>query len=147
MALNAGHGKRARQTASAADLESDIVYAILMQNPAMGDGKTLFHADHGNLVQHTTAQVVQPHTDQGHHRQANAVGLDGRQVGNCRFGQNCTQTPDQGCGERQEAWVVYLQACRRHSLLPEALERHPGEPGAIAGTLRARRNAPDPKFD
>lgn len=34
--------------ASAADLESDIVYAILMQNPAMGDGKTLFHADHGN---------------------------------------------------------------------------------------------------
>ncbi|MDB6183037.1 prohead protease/major capsid protein fusion protein [Paracoccus fistulariae] len=34
--------------ASAADLESDIVYSILMQNPAMGDGKTLFHADHGN---------------------------------------------------------------------------------------------------
>ncbi len=41
--------------ASAADLESDIVYAILMQNPAMGDGKTLFHADHGNTG---TASVI-----------------------------------------------------------------------------------------
>ena len=35
--------------ASAADLESDIVYSILMQNPAMGDGTALFHGDHGNL--------------------------------------------------------------------------------------------------
>lgn len=41
--------------ASAADLESDIVYAILMQNPAMGDGTALFHASHGNLG---TAAVV-----------------------------------------------------------------------------------------
>lgn len=41
--------------ASAADLESDIVYAILMQNPAMGDGNALFHASHGNLG---TAAVV-----------------------------------------------------------------------------------------
>lgn len=35
--------------ASAADLESDLVYAILTGNPAMSDGKALFHADHGNL--------------------------------------------------------------------------------------------------
>lgn len=35
--------------ASAADLESDLVYAILTGNPKMADGKTLFHADHGNL--------------------------------------------------------------------------------------------------
>ncbi|SIR08664.1 hypothetical protein SAMN05421641_12422 [Paracoccus thiocyanatus] len=35
--------------ASAADLESDIVYSILMQNPAMADGTALFHATHGNL--------------------------------------------------------------------------------------------------
>jgi ATP-dependent protease ClpP protease subunit len=35
--------------ASAADLESDLVYAILTNNPAMADGKTLFHAEHGNL--------------------------------------------------------------------------------------------------
>lgn len=41
--------------ASAADLESDIVYSILMQNPDMGDGTALFHADHGNLG---TASVV-----------------------------------------------------------------------------------------
>lgn len=35
--------------ASAADLESDIVYAILNGNPAMADGTALFHGDHGNL--------------------------------------------------------------------------------------------------
>ncbi|MGI2145751.1 ClpP-like prohead protease/major capsid protein fusion protein [Shewanella frigidimarina] len=27
----------------------DLVYAVLTQNPKMADGKTLFHADHGNL--------------------------------------------------------------------------------------------------
>ncbi len=41
--------------ASAADLESDIVYTILKQNPAMGDGTALFHADHGNVG---TASVI-----------------------------------------------------------------------------------------
>lgn len=35
--------------AAAADLESDIVYSILKDNPAMQDGVALFHADHGNL--------------------------------------------------------------------------------------------------
>lgn len=35
---------------AAADLESDTVWAILTSNPAMNDGKTLFHADHGNLA-------------------------------------------------------------------------------------------------
>ena len=35
--------------ASAAVLESDIVYAILKQNPAMGDGVNLFDAAHNNI--------------------------------------------------------------------------------------------------
>lgn len=35
--------------ASAAELESDIVYAILTGNPAMADTVALFHATHGNL--------------------------------------------------------------------------------------------------
>lgn len=35
--------------ASAAELESDIVYGILTGNPLMSDGKALFHADHGNV--------------------------------------------------------------------------------------------------
>jgi len=35
--------------ASAADLESDIVYAILNGNPSMADDVALFHANHGNL--------------------------------------------------------------------------------------------------
>ncbi|MCW0398762.1 ATP-dependent Clp protease proteolytic subunit [Xanthomonas sacchari] len=35
--------------ASAAELESDIVYAILTGNPAMADGNALFSVAHGNL--------------------------------------------------------------------------------------------------
>lgn len=35
--------------ASAAELESDIVYAILTGNPDMADGTALFHSNHGNL--------------------------------------------------------------------------------------------------
>ncbi|MBN9568986.1 MAG: HK97 family phage prohead protease [Alphaproteobacteria bacterium] len=41
--------------ARAAQLEGDLVYAILLQNPNMADGKALFHADHGNLG---TASVI-----------------------------------------------------------------------------------------
>lgn len=35
---------------AAAELESDTVWGILLNNPNMGDGKALFHVDHGNLV-------------------------------------------------------------------------------------------------
>lgn len=35
--------------AAAADLESDLVYAIFNGNPNMGDGGAIFHADYGNL--------------------------------------------------------------------------------------------------
>ena len=34
---------------AAANLESDLVWGQITANPVMGDGKTLFHADHGNL--------------------------------------------------------------------------------------------------
>lgn len=42
----------------AADLESDLVYGTLLSNPVMGDGKTLFHADHGNLAAAGSAITV-----------------------------------------------------------------------------------------
>lgn len=35
---------------AAANLESDIVWSILLDNSAMADGTALFHADHGNLL-------------------------------------------------------------------------------------------------
>jgi hypothetical protein len=35
--------------ASAARLESSLVYGVLTSNPTMGDTKALFHLDHGNL--------------------------------------------------------------------------------------------------
>lgn len=38
------------QGAAAARLESALVYGILSGNPAMADGKALFHAAHGNLL-------------------------------------------------------------------------------------------------
>lgn len=43
--------------ASAADLESDIVYAILNGNPVMSDGVDLFHATHGNLATSAAALI------------------------------------------------------------------------------------------
>lgn len=43
---------------AAARKESDIVYGLLTSNPTMSDGKTLFHADHGNLA--TGANVGAP---------------------------------------------------------------------------------------
>lgn len=59
-----------------ANLESDLVWAQIVGNPRMGDGKTLFHADHGNLG---TAGAIS--TDSvGAGRQAMRVqkGLDGK---------------------------------------------------------------------
>ena len=44
-----------RIAASAREKEAKTVYNILLNNPNMGDGKALFHADHGNLA--TTAAV------------------------------------------------------------------------------------------
>jgi hypothetical protein len=41
--------------ARAAQLEGDLVYAILLSPPTMSDNKALFHADHGNLG---TASVI-----------------------------------------------------------------------------------------
>lgn len=35
--------------AAAARFETDLAYAQLLANPNMGDGKALFHSDHGNL--------------------------------------------------------------------------------------------------
>jgi len=35
---------------SIAQLESDVVWGIITSNPAMADGKALFHASHGNLA-------------------------------------------------------------------------------------------------
>ena len=40
---------------AAAELENDIVWGIILDNPKMGDGKELFHAVHGNLA--TAADV------------------------------------------------------------------------------------------
>jgi len=36
--------------AAAANLESDIMWGLILNNPKMGDGKTLFHNDHKNLA-------------------------------------------------------------------------------------------------
>ena len=42
----------------AADLESDVVWAILTDNAAMGDNVALFDAAHGNLASTTTAPSI-----------------------------------------------------------------------------------------
>lgn len=64
--------------AAAADLESDIVYAILMQNPAMADGTALFHADHSNLG---SASVINEGALSAAYRSLGSQkGLEGRPV-------------------------------------------------------------------
>ncbi len=64
--------------ASAADLESDIVYAILMQNPAMADSVTLFHVDHGNLG--TAAVIGEASLSEAYRKFAQQTGIEGRKI-------------------------------------------------------------------
>lgn len=64
--------------ASAADLESDIVYAILMQNPDMADGVDLFHADHGNLG--TAAVINEASLAAAYRSFALQTGIEGRKI-------------------------------------------------------------------
>jgi hypothetical protein len=53
---------------SAARLENRLVYSQIIDNPTMGDGKALFHADHGNLG--TTGTVLDNITKLGDGRKA-----------------------------------------------------------------------------
>lgn len=64
--------------ASAADLESDIVYAILVANAAMSDGTALFHANHGNLG--TAADVTETSLSEAYRAFAAQRGLEGRPI-------------------------------------------------------------------
>jgi len=64
--------------AAAADLESDIVYAILTQNPNMADNKALFHASHGNLG--TAAGVTETALGEAYRKFGSQKGLEGRLI-------------------------------------------------------------------
>ncbi|WP_457650871.1 prohead protease/major capsid protein fusion protein [Profundibacter sp.] len=64
--------------AAAADLESDLVYAILTGNPNMADGTALFHADHGNLG--TAAAVTEAALGEAYKLFGKQKGLEGRPI-------------------------------------------------------------------
>ncbi len=64
--------------AAAADLESDLVYAILTGNPTMGDGTALFHANHGNLG--TAAAVTEAALGEAYKLFGKQKGLEGRPI-------------------------------------------------------------------
>lgn len=64
--------------ASAADLESDIVYSILMQNPTMADGTALFAAGHKNLG--TAAVINEASLSAAYRAYAEQTGLEGRKI-------------------------------------------------------------------
>ncbi len=64
--------------AAAADLESDVVYAILTQNPNMADNKALFHASHGNLG--TAAGVTETALGEAYRKFGSQKGLEGRLI-------------------------------------------------------------------
>lgn len=68
--------------AAAAQLESDLVWHQILSNPVMGDGKTLFHADHKNIG--TAAAFDIGPLGKGRALMAKQVGLDGKTVLNIR---------------------------------------------------------------
>lgn len=68
---------------SAATLESDVVWGIITSNPAMGDGKALFHAGHKNLAATGTALDV-ANLGKARAFMAKQVGLDGKTILNIR---------------------------------------------------------------
>lgn len=63
---------------SAANLESDVVYSILLANAAMSDGTALFHANHGNLG--TGAALAMTPIGSAFTSMMKMTGLDGRTV-------------------------------------------------------------------
>ena len=64
--------------ARAADLEGDIVYAILMQNPAMGDGNALFSSQHGNLG--AAAAITEASLTAARRAYAQQTGIEGKRI-------------------------------------------------------------------
>lgn len=64
--------------AAAADLESDIVYAILSGNPTMGDNVALFDNAHGNLG--AAARVTEAALALAYRAFGNQTGLEGRKL-------------------------------------------------------------------
>ena len=70
---------------SAANLESDVVWSILTQNPKMGDGKELFHAQHKNLGAQNTALSVAA-LGKARAAMVKQTGLDGKTVIHVRPG-------------------------------------------------------------
>jgi hypothetical protein len=64
--------------AAAADLESDIVYAILSGNPTMADSVALFDNAHGNLG--TAARVTEAALALAYRAFGNQSGLEGRKL-------------------------------------------------------------------
>ena len=64
--------------ARAADLEGDIVYAILNQNPNMGDGTPLFDNGHGNLG--TAAVINEASLTAAYRAYAKQTGIEGHSI-------------------------------------------------------------------
>lgn len=64
--------------ARAAQLEGDLVYAILLQNPNMSDGTALFHANHGNLG--TSAVIDEESMIEAYEAYAAQTDIDGTSI-------------------------------------------------------------------
>lgn len=61
---------------AAAETEAALFWAIITSNPAMGDGKAIFHADHGNLG--TAAAVTIASLNEGRSNMRKQKGLAGK---------------------------------------------------------------------
>ncbi len=71
--------------AAGANLENDVVWSVFTANPAMADGKALFHADHKNLAG-TAASLSVDSIGKARAEMARQTGVDGQTVINVRPG-------------------------------------------------------------
>ena len=69
--------------AAGANLENDVVWSVFTANPAMADGKALFHADHKNLAA-TGAVLSVDAIGKGRSDMARQTGVDGKTMINVR---------------------------------------------------------------
>lgn len=77
--LNAFSQITAKLTRAAADLESDLVYALINANPTMADGNALFSVAHGNLAGVNAAIAIGP-LGLGRAAMRRQKGMDGAKI-------------------------------------------------------------------
>lgn len=101
---------------SAANLESDLVWAQILMNPVMGDGIALFHASHNNLG--TAAGITADSIAAGFEAMRLQKGLDGKTPLNLRPSYLITSI---AASMKAAQLLAPLQAAQTSNAVPQYL--------------------------